>query len=271
MKLAVSNLAWTDEEEPEVARQLAAAGVKYIELAPTKQWPDLSVAPAAEVRHTRRFWEDQGFEIVALQAILFGQPDLVVFSDSATRAKTLDYLAHTFQLAHDLGAKVLVFGSPKNRLRGELSPETALDSATEFFAEAGRRAADHGVILCIEPNAPQYSCDFVTTAAEGAELVSRVNSPGFGLHLDAGCMTMASDDPANVTKFPPRHFHISAPFLGPVESDAADYQAFAGALRAIPYGHYVSIEMKPEATGNLERTLAAVELSQSIFGLDARR
>jgi sugar phosphate isomerase/epimerase len=77
---------------------------------------------------------------------------------------------------------------------------------------------------------------------------------------------MAGDDPQNITKYPPRHFHISAPFLGPVEPAATDYPAFAAALRAIPYHNYVSIEMKPERTGNLTRTSAAVELSQTVFG-----
>lgn len=265
MKLAVSNLAWHPAEEAEAARQLKAAGVKYIELAPTKQWPDLTQAPTAEVAAYRRFWEDQDFAVVALQAILFGQPDLKLFADDATRARTLDYLDATFQLAADLGAKVLVFGSPKNRLRGDLSPADALDTATTFFAEAGRRAHAADVVLCIEPNAPQYGCDFVTTAREGHELVARVNSPGFGLHLDSGCMTMAGDAPADVAAYPPRHFHISAPNLGPVAPAAADYPAFAQALRQIPYEHYVSIEMKPEAEGNLERTLAAVRLSQATF------
>jgi sugar phosphate isomerase/epimerase len=266
MKLAVSNLAWSNDEEPAAAQKLAALGVKYIELAPTKQWPDLARVPVDGITHRRRFWEDQGFEIVALQAILFGHPELTLFDNAATRARTLDYLEGTFQLAAGLGAESLVFGSPKNRRRGDLSPEAALDIATDFFAEAGCRAHDAGVILVMEPNAPQYGCDFITTAAEGAELVHRVNSPGFKLHLDTGCMTMADDPASEVAKYPPHHFHISAPNLGPVEPGAADYQAFAAALRQTGHDRYVSIEMKPESTGNLERTTAAVELSQSIFG-----
>jgi D-psicose/D-tagatose/L-ribulose 3-epimerase len=265
MKLAVSDLAWTNEEETAAAAALSRLGVKYIELAPTKKWPDLDQAPAAEVTNLRAFWKDHGFEIVALQAILFGHPELTIFKSPQTRSKTLDYLEASFQLASDLGAKILVFGSPKNRLIGELTQEKAFDIATDFFAEAGRRAAKTGVELCIEPNATQYGCDFITTSAEGDELVRRVNSPGFGLHLDTGCMAMASDSPANVVKYPPDHFHISAPFLGPVEPQAAEYKAFASSLKEIDYQGFVSIEMKPAALGNIERTVSAVKLSQQIF------
>lgn len=106
MKLAVSNLAWTNEEEVEVAKKLKDLGVRYIELAPTKKWPDLSKVPAPEVKAYRRFWEDQGFEVVALQAILFGRPELTLFETEAIRTKTLDYLDQTFRLAAELGAKV---------------------------------------------------------------------------------------------------------------------------------------------------------------------
>jgi D-psicose/D-tagatose/L-ribulose 3-epimerase len=265
VKLAVSNLAWNPDEEERAADLLAGLGVKYIELAPTKKWPDLTNAPAAEVSAMRRFWEDKGFEIVALQAILFGHPELTMFDSPEIRTQTLDYLEGTFRLSADLGSKILVFGSPKNRLRKELAASEALDIATEFFAEAGCRASKAGVILCIEPNAPQYSCDFITTAAEGHELVERVGSRGFGLHLDAGCMTMAGDKPGDVSKYPPRHFHVSAPFLGPVELGAAAYEDFATALKRIPYENFVSIEMKPETQGNLERAAAAVKLSQAVF------
>src|SRR5713101_1656342 len=99
MKLAVSNIAWSIDEELAAAQALAHSGVKYIELAPTKQWPDLDKVPAAQAAKLRRFWEDHGFEVVALQAILFGHPELTLFDSPQIRTKTLNYLTGTFHLA----------------------------------------------------------------------------------------------------------------------------------------------------------------------------
>jgi D-psicose/D-tagatose/L-ribulose 3-epimerase len=257
MKLAVSDLAWQPAEDEAAARLLRGLDVRYIELAPTKVWPNLDEVAVPEARALRQKWADRGLEVVALQAILFGHPELRLFGSDADRERLLQYLGGIFRLASELGAGVLVFGSPKNRLRGDLSPEQALDSAAELFRAAGAAAADQGVTLLIEPNAPQYGCDFITTAAEGAELVARTDSPGFGLHLDAGCMTMAGDDPADAAEYPPQHFHVSAPFLGPVTREAVDYRPFAAALAA--HQGYVSIEMKPEADGNLKRVEAAIQ------------
>jgi sugar phosphate isomerase/epimerase len=78
-------------------------------------------------------------------------------------------------------------------------------------------------------------------------------------------MVMAADPPDEILKFTPRHFHISAPNLGPVRDDAVDYHAFASALRRTGYENFVSIEMRPEKEGNLARAVRAIELGQRVF------
>jgi len=265
VKLAVSNLAWDPEEEAEVAAKLTSLGVSRVEIAPTKRWSDPTKASRSEVSAYRKWWEDRGFKIVALQSLVFGRPDLTIFDDEASRQKFLDYLRQIVDLGAYLGAGVLVFGSPKNRLRGELSVPKANDVAVSFFRQVGDYAHKAGVTFCIEPNAPQYGCDFVTTAAEGSELVARVASPGFGLHLDAACMTLAGDDPASVGAYSPRHFHISAPYLSALDPAQVDYEKFADSLRKSDYQNVVSIEMKPDSPGNIERTVAAIRLAQQVF------
>jgi len=265
VKLAISNLAWNLDEEPFAAAKVNRLGVRYIELAPTKKWPDPTAATAAEVRDYRRFWEDHGFTIVALQSLLFGRPDLVLFGSASARRKKFDYLSRIIDLGASLGVNVLVYGSPKNRCRGDLGEREATDIAVGFFRNLGEVAAAAGVSLCIEPNAPQYGCDFVTKACQGRQLVERVASEGFGLHLDCASMVMAADPPDEILKFTPRHFHISAPNLGPVRDDAVDYHAFASALRRTGYENFVSIEMRPEKEGNLARAVRAIELGQRVF------
>lgn len=270
MKLAVSNIAWTNEEEAEVAKLLQQLGVKYIEVAPTKLWEDPTKASDKEIKEYQAFWQAHGIEVVAFQSMLFTRPDLKLFESEANRQATLQYLQDFTALASKMGAKVLVFGSPKNRQRGELPLAEAKTIAAEFFTGLGDTAKQNGVSFCIEPNATDYACDFVTNAAEGIELVRKVNNPGFGLHLDIACMTLAHDnieqsiqEAADIT----RHFHISSPMLEAVEPDTAvDHQAAAKALKAINYDGFVSIEMKPQADGKtLERVERAVRFAQEIY------
>jgi sugar phosphate isomerase/epimerase len=258
MRLAVSNLAWSRPDDARAAAILVGAGAAGIELAPTKVWPEpLEVAPAA-VRAYRSFWSEHGLEVVALQALLYGHPELVLFEGPRARRALLARLDGMAALAELLGAPVLVFGAPANRRRGELSAEAAREIATAFFREAGSLCADRGVVICIEPNPPESGCDFVTTLREGVELVRLVDSPGVRLHLDSAALTLAGDQPAELVAAMPllHHFHVSEPGLAPIGSGGVDHAGFGRALAAAGYCGWRSLELKEAGLDELRRSLA---------------
>lgn len=262
--LAISNIAWPVELDREVAERMRAHGFTGVEIAPTKYWPDITRVADADLARVRQRWNEQGIEIVAMQALLFGKPELRVFGDEPTRDRLLEHLEACNRIAAALGARVLVFGSPKNRKREGLSDEAALEIASAFFGRAGEAAARHGVCLCIEPNPSAYDCDFVTTMREARELVTRVGHPGFGLHGDLGQLVMTGEPIAAAigdARGMLRHFHASEPSLAPVASSES-HVAAAAALRAIEYPNVVSIEMRAAAAGTelatIETALTAV-------------
>jgi D-psicose/D-tagatose/L-ribulose 3-epimerase len=272
MKLAISNIAWTPNEEPAVAKALQRLGVRYVEIAPTKVWDDPLTVSDEQITEYLDFWKAHDIEVVAFQSMLFPRPDLKLFSDEANRAETLTYLKAFIKLAGKMQARVMVFGSPKNRQRGDMPDEEANAIAIPLFAELGNEAQQHNVRFCIEPNAPQYACDFVTTAEQGINLVNAVSNPGFGLHLDIACMTLAGDDPtAAITAAGSsiQHFHISSPMLESVaERPDVDHAAAGKALQAVGYDKFVSIEMRPEAEGtNLVRVEQAVVLANKYYNM----
>jgi sugar phosphate isomerase/epimerase len=165
----------------------------------------------------------------------------------------------------------MVFGSPKNRQRGNMSLESSESLAIPFFGTLGEESQKYGIEFCIEPNAPQYGCDFVTTADEGIRIVEQVNTKGFSLHLDTGCMTLAVDNIANSIRSAKellRHFHVSNPMLAPVDENTdIDHSSAALALRDIDYKGYVSIEMRPQQSGNYENVKAAIEYTEQVYQL----
>ncbi len=248
MRLAISNIAWEPTRDHRVAAQMRKHGFSGVEIAPTKYWRQPLAATAAQVESVRSYWQDEGLPIIALQSLLFGSAGLAIFSDSAARQAMAGYLTGIIRLGAQLGAGVLVFGSPKNRLRGTLSVQAADEIAIPFFQELGAIAAGEGVCLCIEPNPVAYGCDWITTSTDGLRLVNAVASPGFGLHLDTAGMTLSGDAIGAAVSGAAgaiRHFHASAPNLAPVGDDAAvDHAAAAKALRAENYSGFISIEMR---------------------------
>lgn len=270
MKLAVSSIAWTNEEEAEVAELLRSLGVKYVELAPTKLWQDPTRAPEEEITRHKSFWLSYDIEIIAFQSMLFNRPNLKIFESASDREEAVVYLSNFAKLADAMGARVMVFGSPKNRQIGSMDANEANAIAKEFFTEIGDNASRCGVKLCIEPNPEAYACDFVTNAKSGIEIVKDVANDGFGLHLDIAGMTLAGDDiEASIREAAPylEHFHISSPMLEPVEDrDDVKHAVAATTLRNISYSKFVSIEMRPGALGeNVERVRKAVAFAQATY------
>lgn len=270
MKLAISNIAWRADEDEAVAELLPRAGFTGVEIAPPRVWKHPLEATSAEVKAHRTFWQERGLPIVALQSLLFGHPELTLFESAEARRQTLAYLTGMIHLAEQLGARVLVFGSPKNRKRGALAPEQALTIAADFFHELGNAAVRLGVTFCVEPNPTFYDCDFVTTSTEGLELVERVHTPGFGLHLDAGAITLAGEDPAQALsqakgKFV--HFHASEKNLAPVGiAKTVDHERFSRLLKETGYNGWVSVEMRPGDGNNIPTISETLQCVSSVYG-----
>lgn len=270
MKLVVSSIAWTNEEEVDVAKVLQELGVKYVEIAPTKLWDEPIETSDEKIEEYKKWWANYGIEIVAFQSMLFAHPDYKIFESEAKREVTKKYLQDFTYLAGKMGAQRMVFGSPKNRQKGDLSDEAAQTIAIDFFKDIAETAQTNNTIFCVEPNALQYNCDFITTAKQGIELVKAVNHPGFGLHLDIACMTLAGDDIADSIKESApylKHFHISAPMLEQVEDrEDVDYRQSATTLKEIGYNGYISIEMRPGDAGtNIERVTKAVTFVTEVY------
>lgn len=272
MNLAISNIGWTNEEEPDIAATLNRIGISFVEIAPTKLWEDPSDATDSEIKKYIKFWTDNNIEVVAFQSMLFNHPEFKLFADEAQTEKVFKYLKEYIVLARKFGAKKMIFGSPKNRQKGGLTKEQALEIAIPFFQKLGDFAAENNTMICIEPNAEQYACDFVTNAQEGIDIVNQINSKGIGLHLDVACMALAGDDVTesiiNAGKMI-EHFHISSPMLEKVEDrDDVPHLAVAKALMNINYEKYVSIEMKPGPSGtNKDNIVDAINFVKKTYSL----
>lgn len=264
MRLAVSNIAWAAAEQDAIAAVLPSLGVTGVEIAPTVLWPGWDGATPAAARDLRARLAGQGLAVPAMQSILFARPDLHVFGDAASRAALVAHVAHIAELAAALGAGVMVFGSPRNRLRGDLAPDAAMDAAVPLFRRLAAACHDAGTALGIEANPAQYGGDFLLHWTEAAELVARVAHPGVVLHLDTACTALAGDDPATAAAACAariRHFHVSAANLAPVDATSPiDHRAVAAALRSGGYAGWVSIEMRRSDTplASVSRAIAHV-------------
>lgn len=267
MKLAVSNIGWLQHDDPAVLAMMREQGVTGIEVAPTKIWPDWEGANIQTAEAYRRFLVDEGFEVPALQAILFGRPHLQVFQPE-THGEFLDHLRLVADLATGLGASVLVFGSPKNRRRGQLTPTEARSRAADFFRLAGDICVAAGCCIAIEHNPVEYFADFGTNVAEVDEFVRFCKHDGVQLHLDSSGLHLCGGDSSGILRqFAPNgvHYHASEPMLAPISGGVVDHKEFVGQLRRSDYQRWISIEMGKPSDDEFNTLRASISVISTLL------
>lgn len=247
MKLAICNELFEGWAFDRVCRFAKSAGYDGIEVTPfTLATPitELSAGRRAELRAQA---DDAGVEILGLHWLLARTEGLHLTSpDRAVRERTAEYLVALAQACRDLGGRVMVFGSPRQRsLLPGIAPAQAFDFAVDTFRRAMPFVAACGVTIGMEPLSPAET-DFVTTVDQAQTLIDAVDHPHFGLHLDVKAM---SSEPTPVPELIRRHaahaahFHVNdANGRGP-GFGATDFVPILQALDDVGYDRWVSLEV----------------------------
>jgi D-psicose/D-tagatose/L-ribulose 3-epimerase len=270
MRLAISNIAWDIVEDEAIADLLNRFKVDAIDIAPGKYFPEPAAARIEDMVRVQAWWAQRGIEITGMQALLFNTTGLNIFGNSAVQVAMLQHLAAVCRIGEGLGARRLVFGSPKNRDRSGLTDIETMDKADSFFRRLGDIAQNHGVLVCLEPNPPCYGANFMTTSGETAAVVERIAHPAVKMQLDIGALTINKEDPDVVLQQCAHlvgHVHASEPDLLPLGDAGSDHAKIAEVLRRNLPHHLVSIEML--ATKNephLESIERALKVATAHYG-----
>lgn len=236
---------WTWERTVECAARLGYDGLEVAPFTLAERAGDLD---AQKRRDLRRAAEAAGVPVIGLHWLLVKPAGLYVTTpDDAIRNRTADYFVDLVRLCADLGGKVMVVGSPKQRtLLPGVTKEQGFRYAREVFGRALPEAERCGVTLAIEPLTPKET-NFLNTARDGIELIEAIGHPRFRLHLDVKAMMGSEKEPIpDVLRASARHlahFHSNDPnLLGPGMGDV-DHRPILRALKEIGYPGYVSVEV----------------------------
>ncbi|MFM7243785.1 MAG: sugar phosphate isomerase/epimerase family protein [Planctomycetaceae bacterium] len=231
----------------------AECGYAGIEIAPFTLAPlatDLSPQARGEICRTIA---QAGLDCVGLHWLLAKTEGFhVAHPDADVRGRTVDYLAELARLCHDLGGRVLVFGSPKQRsLLPGVTPHEALDHIHEVFSRLVPVLETTDTVVALEPLSP-VETDVLTTAAETCRLIDRIGSPHVRLHLDV--KAMASEEtpiPEIIVASAPHleHFHANDVNLQGPGFGGVDFAPIFTALDEVRYAGWVSVEVFDYAPG----------------------
>jgi len=253
MKFALCNEMFESRPMAEVCSVASRLGYHGIEIAPFTLAPSVAEVSTQQRQEVRKVIQDHGLETVGLHW-LFARPAApnlpplhLTTPEQATWQRTRDYLAALLDLCSDLGGKVLVLGSPKQRsILENQTPKGAWRRAVEMLSSVVDQAEDQGLTIALEPLSPAET-NFINTVADGMKMVHQIDHPNFKIHLDVKAMSSEPQPvPAVIRSVKAAdigHFHVNDPNLYGPGMGAVDYAPIAEAVREIGYNQWLSVEV----------------------------
>ena len=246
MRFAICNELFEGWPWERVCDYVASLGYEGLEVAPFTLADSAEQVSPQRRAELRRSAEARGLEVLGLHWLLVKPPGLyITHPDAAVRRRTADYFRQLVDLCADLGGKVMVIGSPKQRdLMPGVSREQAMAHAREVFRPSLDPAARRGVTLAFEPLGP-VETDFVNTVAEAIELVKQIDHPSFRINIDVKAMSSEPRPIPDVMRSAAgyvAHVQVNDPnLLGPGMGEVK-YEPIVAALREIGYDGWLSVE-----------------------------
>lgn len=258
MKLAISNIGWSVEQDECIYSIMQEQGFEGLEIAPTRIYPETPYDKIIEASAWAESLKAQyGFVVPSMQSIWFGRQEKL-FGTDEERDILVEYTKKAIDFAAAIGCRNLVFGCPRNRVLSEgTNPETGI----QFFRNIGAYAAAKGTVIGIEANPPIYNTNYINDTASALRLIKEVDSPGFKLNLDVGTMIHNNENVENLKGQVHliNHVHISEPGLKPIERREMHLK-LKDVLLSEGYDGFVSIEMgKADNVDDIKKSILYVK------------
>jgi sugar phosphate isomerase/epimerase len=247
MKFAICNEIFKGWALEEIFAYASKLGYEGVEIAPFTIADSVTSISAAERQGIREAAGRNQIEIAGIHWVLVKPEGLYInHPDEAIRERTARYFCDLVDFCADIGGKVMVVGSPKQRnVMPGVAPEQAWEWATETFRNAVAKAEKRGVTICFEPLAPAET-NFINTAAQAIQFLRQLESPNFKIILDVKAMcSEVKAIPQIIGESWPHfaHFHANDKNLKGPGFGEVDFKPIAAALNKTGYRDFVSVEV----------------------------
>lgn len=224
-----------------------AVGYQALELAVECLPGNPMTVSMAEIHKLREIARWNGLEIAGLHWLLSDAPSLSITDPSRSR-ETEVYLLRLVEICAELGGRVLVHGSPRQRapLAG-MSAQDTLAHVAALFRNVADAAARHGLVYAIEPLSSDQT-PFINTLDEAQELVDMIGSDHFRTMLDCSSAALAEEEsvPDLARRWLPTgriaHIHLNDSNRGAPGTGHDDFSAIIAAIVETGYDGDLSVE-----------------------------
>jgi sugar phosphate isomerase/epimerase len=228
MQLAVSNLAWNQDNAEEVYAILSQNNL-LVETVFSKidSWDNLTERRILEYKSSL---DRHGLTTKSAQSLFFGV-DCTLGDE-----KFFNHFQRLIEYSKILGITTLVFGSPNLRKNASI--------AGSVFQKLDKMLESSGILVVIEPNARKYGGEYFFTVSEIVQFIEKHKLQNIHTMIDTHNLWLEGEDPVSVyMQYAPyiKHIHASEDKLLPIVTDR--HLTFANLLFTFGYSIIVTYEL----------------------------
>lgn len=270
MKFGICNETFKDWKLDDIFAYCARIGYDAVEVAPYTIAKYVTEISPTERTRIRAAAARAGIAISGIHWVLVQAEGMYLTSpDVATRERTANYFCDLVDFCADIGGRIIVVGSPKQRsLLPGVTAEQAWTWATDVFRPSVQAAERREVTICFEP-LPLEDTNFINTAADAVRFTQQLQSANFKVILDVRAMSHEKKPVPQIIRESKGHFayvhandmNLKGPGFGDV-----DFRPIAAALKEVGYDGVVSVEVFKYDEGAEVIATKSLEYLKRMFG-----
>ena len=263
MKLLISNIAWKYEENIKMIKLLNKKKIELLEFA-----PDILLKKDYTKKNlllTKKFWNSKNIKLYSMQSILYEVNDVFLYGTDVQRKRFFKEIVRKINIAKSLGAKTIVFGSPKNRKAFKKNKFILDKIGLEMFKRIALYAKDKKILFCLEANPKIYKAEYLNYTDDVLSIVKKIKNRYLKINLDLSTVISNQENLKKILKENISligHVQISVPYLLNILKYKKKIKGLVKLLLLNNYKKNISIEMnrpKKNLYKQVERSIDFVQ------------
>ena len=202
-KLSFSLLALKKEKKIEtLLKILNKEKISNVEIPISKFFPNYDINEN-KIKRLKKIFDKYQIKISSIQAIFYKKNMNVLNSNDED--KVLNHLKKINLFCKKLKIKNIIFGSPTNRVRTNLSLNDANRNFIKILKKISVDLRKKKLNFCIEPNSKFYKCNYINNTNQALNLLKKNKIKNVYINFDTG-NALLEKDYVKINKFDQKYF-----------------------------------------------------------------